>query len=94
MCSSDLHLGHNYYTDIIRFDYCENTVISGDLFISIDRISENTRIFEVRFNEELYRVIFHGLLHLVGYKDKTEAEKELMRSKEDYYLKGMKFERK
>ena len=91
---NDEYLSHNYYTDIITFDYCENSVISGDLFISLDRISENARIFEVQFNEELYRVIFHGLLHLVAYKDKTEAEKKVMRAKEDYYLKGMKFEGK
>lgn len=87
------YLNHNYYTDIITFDYCENTVISGDLFISLDRITENTDKFRTTFNKELYRVIFHGLLHLVGFKDKTDAEQEKMREKEEFYLKGTDFDK-
>lgn len=87
------YLNHNYYTDIITFDYCENTVISGDLFISLERITENAGKFRTTFNKELYRVIFHGLLHLVGFKDKTDAEQEKMREKEEFYLKGTDFDK-
>lgn len=87
------YLNHTYYTDIITFDYCENSVISGDLFISLERVTDNAVKFQTTFNKELYRVIFHGLLHLVGYKDKTEAEQEKMRRKEDFYLKGIDFDK-
>lgn len=87
------YLNHNYYTDIITFDYCENTVISGDLFISLERITENAEKFRTTFSKELYRVIFHGLLHLVGFKDKTDAEQEKMREKEEFYLKGTDFDK-
>ncbi len=87
------YLNHNYYTDIITFDYCENTVISGDLFISLERITENAGKFRTTFNKELYRVIFHGLLHLVGFKDKTDAEQEKMREKEEFYLKGTEIDK-
>ncbi len=66
-------------------------VISGDLFISTDRIAENAEKFAVSFDEELYRVILHGILHLVGYNDKTEEEKRTMRAKENYYLKKIEF---
>ncbi len=86
-------LNHNYYTDIITFNYCENSIISGDLFISIERVKENASKFNTTFKHELYRVIFHGILHLIGYNDKTEDEKILMRSKEDFYLKGMDFDK-
>lgn len=80
------HLNHDYYTDIITFNYVENNVISGDLFISIDRIKENADKFVVSFKEELYRVILHGILHLVGYDDKSDDQKKVMREKENYYL--------
>lgn len=86
-------LNHNYYTDIITFNYCENSVISGDLFISVERITENAHKYNTSFNKELFRVIFHGLLHLAGYNDKTDAEKQIMRFKEDYYLQGMDFDK-
>lgn len=86
-------LNHNYYTDIITFNYCENSVISGDLFISLERITENAHKYNTSFNKELFRVIFHGLLHLAGYNDKTDAEKQMMRFKEDYYLQGMDFDK-
>ena len=88
------YLNHSYYTDIITFDYCENSVISGDLYISLERITENAEKFKTTFKKELYRVIFHGLLHLVGYKDKTPAEQLIMRNKEDFYLKGIDFDTK
>ncbi|MDY7394682.1 rRNA maturation RNase YbeY [Aureibaculum sp. 2210JD6-5] len=80
------HLKHNTLTDIITFNYNLGKVISADIFISIDRIIENANKFEVTFNDELHRVMIHGILHLCGYKDNTEDEKALMRKKEDYYL--------
>jgi len=79
-------LNHNYYTDIITFDYCENTLISGDLMISIDTVKSNAKEYEVPFIEELYRVIAHGVLHLLGYKDSTENEKSEMRVAENNAL--------
>jgi len=80
------YLNHDYYTDIITFDYSEDIIISGDLFVSIDRIIENSSSFDVSFNHELSRVIYHGVLHLCGYKDKSEDELKAMRAKENYYL--------
>lgn len=85
------HLNHDYYTDIITFNYVDGKLISGDLFISVDRVKENAVKFEVSFYEELYRVILHGVLHLVGYNDKTGEEKKVMREKENYYLKKIDF---
>lgn len=79
-------LKHDYYTDIITFDYCEMDFISGDLLISIDRVNDNAKNYNVSRETELNRVLVHGLLHLCGYGDKTEKEIELMRKKEDYYL--------
>ena len=80
------YLGHDYYTDIITFDYCEGGGLSGDLFISIDSVRENSSFYNVSFDEELNRVIVHGLLHLIGYDDHTDADIAQMRSKENYYL--------
>jgi len=81
------YLQHDTYTDILTFDTSdEPNEISGDIFISIERVKENARTFKVLFNTELYRVMVHGILHLLGYNDKTQEEKELMKSKEDYYL--------
>jgi probable rRNA maturation factor len=80
------YLDHNYLTDVITFDYCENDMISGDIFISVERVKENALIYGASFLHELYRVIFHGVLHLVGYGDKVEEEFTLMRNKENYYL--------
>lgn len=85
------YLNHNYYTDIITFNYVEDKIISGDLFISIDRVKENAIEFDTIFENELYRVIFHGILHLIGYNDKTREEKEIMREKEDLYLSAVDF---
>ncbi len=81
------HLNHNTYTDIITFDYTEGDRISSDIFISIDRVEENAKKFKVSFEEELHRVMIHGILHLCGYKDKTKADAELMRKKENGALK-------
>lgn len=80
------YLNHNYFTDVITFDYSEASVISGDIFISIDTVKSNATEYEVAFTNELYRVMAHGVLHLCGYKDSTDIEKMEMREKEDYYL--------
>ena len=80
------YLNHDYYTDVISFDYCENDIISGDIFISIDMVVYNSEKYEVSFLKELYRVIVHGVLHFVGYKDKTEEDSAVMRQKENQYL--------
>lgn len=87
------YLKHNYYTDIITFNYVEEDTISGDLFISVDRVIDNSKKFNTIWIKELYRVIFHGLLHLIGYNDKTEEEKKLMREKENFYLSEVDFSR-
>ena len=79
-------LQHDYFTDIITFDYCEGKVLSGDLFISVDSVRENSIEFGTDFEEELHRVIVHGVLHLIGYDDHTEEDKKVMRQKENYYL--------
>ena len=83
------YLKHDSLTDIITFNYCEGNKINCDIMISIDRVKENSSIFETSFLEELYRVMIHGILHLVGYDDKTEKEKNIMRKKEDFYLKKL-----
>lgn len=85
------HLDHDYYTDIITFDYTEDKIVSGDLFISVDRVRENALDLDLEFLDELHRVCVHGLLHLCGYKDKTEQDETLMRSKEDEMLDLRKF---
>ena len=79
-------LSHNSLTDVITFDYCENNNINGDVFISIDRVKENANEFKETFLNELHRVMAHGLLHLLGYKDKNQKEADIMRSKENFYL--------
>lgn len=80
------YLEHDYYTDIITFDYTELNIISGDLFISYDRVVDNANTFSVTTYNELCRVVFHGVLHLCGYKDKSEEDEKLMRTKEAFYL--------
>ena len=80
------HLDHDYYTDIITFDYTESNFISGDLFISYDRVLDNSKDFNVSSYNELCRVVFHGVLHLCGYKDKSSDDEKLMRAKESFYL--------
>jgi len=80
------YLKHKTLTDIISFDYSLGKIVSGDIFISIDRIRDNALKYEVKFEDELKRVIIHGILHFCGYNDKTKEDKRLMRKKEDYYL--------
>jgi probable rRNA maturation factor len=81
------HLNHNYYTDIITFDLSETPdAVAGEIYISIDRIKDNAQTYKVTFKQELLRVIFHGALHLCGYKDKTQKDQALMRKAEDKYL--------
>ena len=80
-------LGHDYYTDIITFDYSANKSIEGEIYISLDRIKDNALTFKTSFEEELLRVVFHGVLHIVGYKDKTKSEKLKMREIENRYIK-------
>jgi rRNA maturation RNase YbeY len=81
-------LTHDFYTDIITFDMAPpgSGVIEGEIFISIDRVKDNAQQFKNPWQSELYRVIFHGILHLCGYNDKTAIQQKLMRSKEDHYL--------
>ena len=81
------YLDHDYYTDIISFDYSVGNELHGDIFVSIERVRENAIEFEVTFDEELKRVLAHGVLHYCGYKDKTEEEELLMRTKEDEKIK-------
>nr|WP_232805920.1 rRNA maturation RNase YbeY [Salegentibacter maritimus] len=76
-------LNHDTYTDIISFDNTEGNELNGDIFISTDRVVENAREYKVEFNQEIKRVMAHGILHLCGYRDKTESEAALMRQKED-----------
>ncbi len=80
------HLGHDTLTDVITFNYCEGDLVSSDIMISIERVMENSVIFENSFSKELIRVMAHGVLHLIGYNDKTNKEKKLMKKKEDYYI--------
>ena len=80
------YLQHNYFTDIITFDMCEGRVISGDIYISWDRVKENAKTENTLFHVELQRVIIHGVLHLCGYKDKSAKDQKQMRDKENYYL--------
>ena len=80
------YLDHDTLTDIITFNYCEGDIISSDIMISIERVMENSSIFENSFSEELNRVMIHGILHLIGYNDKTDGEKKIIRKKENYYV--------
>lgn len=80
------YLGHDYYTDIITFDYCEGDVISGDLFISLDTVRTNAEQMGATYEEELHRVIIHGILHLCGINDKGPGEREIMEAAEDKAL--------
>jgi len=80
-------LKHNTYTDIITFNYCKDKIINGDIIISIERVKENAEKFKSDFEEELKRVLIHGVLHLCGYNDKKTADTELMRKKENWALK-------
>lgn len=77
------YLDHDTLTDIISFDYTEGDIISGDIFLSVERVQDNANDFQVSFEEELKRVMSHGVLHYCGYKDKSEADEQLMRTKEE-----------
>lgn len=80
-------LQHDFFTDIITFDLSEkDSKIQGEIYISIDRVKDNSRLLHEPFKKELHRVILHGVLHLCGYKDKTEKDILIMRQKEEYYL--------
>ena len=80
------YLNHDYLTDVITFDYCEERTVSGDILISVDRVRENAKSYNVSFFTEIKRVIVHGLLHLLGYDDKTNTSRKEMTEKEDFYL--------
>ena len=80
------YLNHDYLTDVITFDYCEDRTVSGDILISVERVKENAKSYNVSFFTEIKRVIVHGLLHLLGYDDKTSSSKKEMTEKEDFYL--------
>ena len=83
-------LHHDTLTDIISFDYRVGKILHGDIFVSVERVEENAKDFEVPFQQELHRVIIHGILHFCGYKDKTEEEAQSMREKENHYLGTLK----
>ncbi len=92
-CSDDLiievnnqYLNHDYYTDIITFDYTDLKTVNSDIYISIDRIKENAKIFKEPYLKEFYRVLIHGILHLTGQNDKTEKQAKEMRKLENFYL--------
>ena len=81
------YLQHDYYTDIITFDYCEGSLLSGDLFISVDSVRDNAGHYgATSFDEELNRVMVHGVLHLIGYDDHSPEDQKTMREKENFYL--------
>ena len=79
-------LQHYYLTDIITFNYCEGRTVSGDVFISLDRVKENSLLFSCAYIDEIVRVVMHGVLHLLGYDDHTEVDRANMRGMENYYI--------
>ena len=83
------YLQHESYTDIITFDNSLNNKIAGDIVISLERVNENAKYYQVSYNYELERVMAHGLLHLLGYNDKNKEEKIIIRKKENYYLRNL-----
>ena len=85
------HLDHDTYTDIITFDYTEDGIISSEIYISVDRVRENAKNLGVGALDEMHRVIIHGVLHLCGYKDKSDLQSQEMRGKENYYLRNRDF---
>lgn len=88
------HLNHNTFTDIITFDYSFNQTIQTDIFLSTDRIEDNAKELHIDFEDELKRVMIHGILHCCGFNDKTTQEKEIMRKKEDECMKMFHVEQK
>ncbi len=87
---NEKHLSHTDLTDVITFDYSQKNNISGDIIISYERVKENALTYHVNVKEELARVMIHGVLHLIGYNDKTKAEKKEMRRLENLYIKNLK----
>lgn len=85
-------LDHNFYTDVITFDYSFGNEVGGDILISVDRIKDNAKELSKAYNEEILRVVVHGVLHLCGYKDKSEVDIKIMREKENYYLEKVGFD--
>ena len=85
-CCCNEYLGHDYYTDIITFDYCEDDILNGDLVISLDTVRSNAELFHKDYDEELHRVIIHGILHLCGQNDKGPGEREQMEEAENRAL--------
>jgi probable rRNA maturation factor len=85
------YLDRNYYTDIITFDYGDGKIVSGDMYLSIERIMENAKELHISIRNELLRVIIHGILHMIGYSDKTKKAKKEMTGKENHYLELMEF---
>lgn len=83
------YLNHDFFTDVIAFDYSKEKLLFGDIYISTERVKENAKIYSSSFNEELFRVIIHGVLHLCGFNDKTEEQKTLIRSKENEFLSSI-----
>lgn len=79
-------LKHDYYTDVITFDNVQGDIISGEIFISVERVRENAGLYEVSFQDELDRIMIHGVLHLLGYQDKSIEQKKRMTEREEYYL--------
>ncbi len=87
LCSLNIkYLGKDYYTDVITFDYKVGVIISGDVFISVERVKENSELYGDGFYFELYRVIAHGILHIIGYNDNDAENRMIMREKEKFYL--------
>ena len=84
-------LNHDYFTDIISFDYSDSNALIGEIYISVDRVRENAATYNIDFNVELYRVIVHGILHFCGLKDGTDDEKQHMRNEEDKALSLLSF---
>lgn len=80
------YLKHNYYTDVITFNYNQEKILSGDIYISVDRIKDNAKEINILTEDEINRVMIHGILHLIGFNDKTKDEKEIMRKEENKCL--------
>ena len=87
------YLGHDYYTDVITFDYDEGDIVSGDIVISIDTVASNAKLYGKSYDDELYRVIIHGVLHLCGINDKGPGEREIMEANEEKALALLKARR-
>ena len=85
-------LNHDFFTDVITFDYSKENLLFGDIYISTERVKENAKTYSSSFNEELFRVIIHGVLHLCGFNDKTKKEKTLIRAKENEFLSSINWQ--